>query len=321
MRKSRFSIRNKPKSRLQEAKKLEIDYSKISVTAKLVAFFRKFSDIPFAVDVAEYIHADETLMTIGRHLEDGTDQQPSNGSLPDEGKIYAPILEARYKSIVELILKSGYNQVLELASGFSLRGLAMSSERDFVYVESDLQGINDEKQKLIPDMQTKYSIADNGKHHIATANALAFDELERAIEPLSKDQPLIVANEGLIPYLTADERKTLASNVHKLLHKFAGGGIWITPDFTTRQVAENVSEKVKRFRAAIAGATDRPLYASAFETDEEIDQFIKDSGFDSQCVYQIDEVPHLSSCERLGINPQVIEHLKPRMRIWQLSPR
>jgi O-methyltransferase involved in polyketide biosynthesis len=300
---------------------LEIDYSKISVTAKLVAFFRKFSDIPFAVDVAEYIHADETLMTIARQLEEGTDQPPSDGTLPDEGKVYAPILEARYKSIVQLILKSGYKQVLELASGFSLRGLAMTRERDFVYVESDLQGINDEKQKLIADMQTKHAIADYGNHHIATANALAFDELERAIEPLRKDQPLILTNEGLIPYLTAAERETLAGNVHKLLHKFAGGGIWITPDFMTRQAAENVSERVKRFRAAIAGATDRPLYAAAFETDEEIDQFIKDSGFNGLCRYQIDEVPHLSSCERLGIDTQVIEHLKPRMRIWQLSPQ
>jgi O-methyltransferase involved in polyketide biosynthesis len=307
--------------RQDASKYLEIDYSKISVTAKLVAFFRKFSDIPFAVDVAEYIHADETLMTIARQLEEGTVQQPSDITLPDEGKIYAPILEARYKSIVQLILKSGYKQVLELASGFSLRGLAMTRERDFVYVESDLQGINDEKKKLIADMQTKYTIADNGRHHIATANALEFDELERAIEPLRKDQPLIVANEGLIPYLTAAERETLAGNVRKLLHKFAGGGIWITPDFTTRQVAENVSERVKRFRAAIAGATDRPLYAAAFETDEEIDQFIKDSGFEGQCLYQIDEVPHLFSSERLGINTQVIEHLKPRMRIWQLSPR
>jgi O-methyltransferase involved in polyketide biosynthesis len=300
---------------------MEIDYSKISVTAKLVAFFRKFSDIPFALDVADYVHADDTLLMLAKQLGEETGQQPSLGELPDEGKVYAPILEARYKSIVQLILQSGYKQVLELASGFSLRGLAMTGASDFVYVETDLQGVNAEKKKLISDMREKYTIADSGNHHVATANALEYDQLQQAAQPFRKDQPLIITNEGLLPYLTAEERQTVAENVRMLLKKFpGGGGIWITPDFATRQMAENVSERVKRFRAAVAGATDRPLYASAFESDSEIDQFIKESGFTGQSLFQTDLVPHLSSCARLNISQEVVEHLKPRMRIWPLSP-
>ncbi len=65
--------------------------------------------------------------------------------MPVEAKVYAPILEARYKSIVHLIRSSGTTQVLELASGFSLRGLAMSENSDLVYVDTDLPGIREEK--------------------------------------------------------------------------------------------------------------------------------------------------------------------------------
>ena len=40
----------------------------------------------------------------------------------DKLTFYAPMFEARYKSITQVIRKSGASQILELASGYSLRG-------------------------------------------------------------------------------------------------------------------------------------------------------------------------------------------------------
>jgi O-methyltransferase involved in polyketide biosynthesis len=297
-----------------------IDYSKISITAKLVAYFRQFSDIPFAQDVSGFVRAEEALQEIASMMESEDDDLIKLKETIDQVKVYAPLLESRYKSIVQVILKTGVKQVLELASGYSLRGLAMSQDKDIFYVESDLSGVNEEKIKLVVALRAKYDLIDLGNHQIVTANALERSDLVAATAHLKHDQPLIVVNEGLILYLTAEERATLAGNVRYLLGQFAGGA-WITPDFTTRQLADEVSEHRKRLRKAILGATERELQGAAFDSEQSISDFIGEHGFTGNSTYQTDEVTNLVSPGRLGLSGQVVERLKPHMRIWLLSPR
>jgi len=246
--------------------------------------------------------------------------QNLDGELPEEAKVYAPLLEARYKSIVQLIHKTGMDQVLELASGFSMRGLAMSAASGMTYLESDLPGISEEKSKFVADLIAKHNLVGLDRHHIITANALNFSEFEAAIHILRRDRPLVVVNEGLLNYLSADERSEVAGNVRKLLSNFPGGA-WITPDFTTRGVAENVSETAKRFRRALSGITERQLNEAAFVDEEAIDQFVRDSGFKPVSYYQADQVPFLSSLKRLELSPEIVIKMRPRMRTWLLSPQ
>ena len=64
------------------------DPERISVTARLAAYYRAFSDVPFASDVARFIRAAETVdALVGEH--------GINASKLNE---YAPMFEARYKS-------------------------------------------------------------------------------------------------------------------------------------------------------------------------------------------------------------------------------
>ncbi len=161
-----------------------IDYSKISITAKLVAYFRQFSDIPYAQDVADFVRAEQALQEIASMMETEGDDQIKLKETVDQVKVYAPLLESRYKSIVQVILKTGIKQVLELASGYSLRGLAMSQDKDIFYVESDLSGVNEEKNKLVEALRAKYDLADFGNHQIVTANALERSDLEAATADL-----------------------------------------------------------------------------------------------------------------------------------------
>ena len=297
----------------------DIDYSKISITAKLVAHLRQFSDIPFAQDVAEHIKAEEAIQEIARRLNTENQSPEERKEMEAEGKVSAPLLEARYKSIVEVIHQTGIKQVLELASGFSLRGLAMAQDTGISYVESDLPDLNTEKTKLISTLREKYQLEDRGNHHVATANALARTELEAAAEPLDRDKPILIVNEGLIPYLSEAEIENLTENVRYLLGKFNGGS-WITPDFTTRQTADDVSEHRKRFRDAVSDTTARQLHGAAFASEEAIDEFISDHGFSAVHSYQTDLVKDLVSVGRLGLDSKVVERLKPHMRIWLMSP-
>ena len=107
------------------------DASLISVTAKLAAYYRQFSDIPFATEVAKRIGADEAFDRILRE----------HGLERDKLTFYAPMFEARYKSLTQLILESGASQVLELASGYSLRGLDLTRNHALRYVETDLPDV------------------------------------------------------------------------------------------------------------------------------------------------------------------------------------
>ena len=67
------------------------DPARISVTAKVSAFYRKFSDIAFAAEVATLIGADEAFTEIVR----------DHALEPDKLTFYAPMFEARYKSITQ----------------------------------------------------------------------------------------------------------------------------------------------------------------------------------------------------------------------------
>lgn len=107
------------------------DPARISVTAKVSAYYRKFSDIAFAAEVATLIGADEAFADIVRE----------HALEPDKLTFYAPMFEARYKSITQLIGECGATQVLELASGYSLPGLDLTRTGSLHYVETDLPDV------------------------------------------------------------------------------------------------------------------------------------------------------------------------------------
>ncbi|MBU6427616.1 MAG: hypothetical protein KGR26_01270, partial [Cyanobacteria bacterium REEB65] len=98
------------------------------MTAKFVAYMRQFSDIPFAKEVAQWLAADSALQELRREHELDL----------DELALFAPLFEVRYKSLAAAIRQSGIRQVLEIASGVSLRGLHMAIEDQIAYVETDL---------------------------------------------------------------------------------------------------------------------------------------------------------------------------------------
>ena len=75
--------------------------ARISVTAKLSAYYRTFSDIAFAAEAAALIGADDAFEELVR----------THGLDRDKLTFYAPMFEARYKSITQLIRTTGAAQV------------------------------------------------------------------------------------------------------------------------------------------------------------------------------------------------------------------
>lgn len=224
------------------------DPSPISVTAKLAAYYRQFTDIPFAADIAREIGADEAFDRILR--DHALDREKLT--------FYAPMFEARYKSITELIRKSGISQVLELASGYSLRALDLTRHGAVRYVEADLPEVTATKRALLEKLRRQHGLGSNPNHVVAVADALDLEQV-RAAAVLDHGQPVVVLCEGLIQYLSREETERLATNVRRVLGEFAGG-CWMTPDFLLKSEARDLSPERVRLREAVAGITHSPRF-------------------------------------------------------------
>jgi O-methyltransferase involved in polyketide biosynthesis len=285
------------------------DYSLISVTAKLAAYYRQFSDIPFAEEAAKRIGAEAAFDQILRE----------HGLERDKLTFYAPMFEARYKSLTQLILKSGASQVLELASGYSLRGLDLTQSHEIRYVETDLPDVVTAKRSLIEDVRRHHGLAPSSRHVVTPADALDLAQVRAVAAVLDRRQPLTILCEGLIMYLSKKETEQLATNIHRLLGEFTGGS-WITPDFTFRVEARGLPPERVRLREAVMGVTQRQIDDSAFEDGQELETFLGRLGFGLQVRGQVDETPSFSSIGALGLSPASIERMRATLRVWVMTP-
>jgi O-methyltransferase involved in polyketide biosynthesis len=281
-----------------------MNYDRISLTAKLAAYMRRYTDIPFAEDVARLLQAEQAFEKL---LQD-------SGMSPQDLLWYAPIFEVRYKSIASRIRKSGLRQVLELASGVSLRGLAMTQDTDITYAETDLPDLTEEKLALVGDLRRQYDLEPRGILHLVVANALDRQQLQAATQHFQHDQPIAVVNEGLFQYLNVSEMETVVHNVHDLLADF--GGMWITPDFSLKADVQDVSPQQRKFRQVVAAATDHPMYSHTFDTGEQLLAFLHRMGLKAVVVNQIDEAPELVSPDSLNLPPLMVERTVSRLKLW-----
>ena len=280
----------------------------ISVTAKVSAYYRKFSDIAFAAEVAALIGADDAFAEIVRE----------HGLEPDKLTLYAPMFEARYKSITQLIRNSGASQVLELASGYSLRGLDLTRDGSLCYVETDLPDVVAAKLGLLDEVRKRHGIAPSPLHVVGAADALDIEQLRAATAVLDRSRSLLVLCEGLIGYLTREETGRVAGNVRTLIDDFDGGW-WIVPDFAFKTELRNLPPERIRLREAITGVTQRELDASAFEDADDLASFLGRFGFEAQVRSQIDETPAFSTIAALGLSPAVLDRLRPALRVWLMT--
>lgn len=88
---------------------LDTDYEEISPTAIITSYPRIFTDIPYEKEIYNWLesHCNEKVTL---------------------NKMLAPEIEARYKLTNKLLDKYNIKQVLELAVGYSSRGLIYSKK-------------------------------------------------------------------------------------------------------------------------------------------------------------------------------------------------
>jgi len=278
-------------------------FDKISPTALLVTYARQFSDIPYAAEISELVNAQSLV-----------EHYAMNGI--EELKHFAPVMEARYKATNWLLAKFDCRQIVELASGLLPRGMVMSGNPEITFVESDLPLMIGQKRELVDRL-----IGNRPNLHFAAIDATATpSQFPLNADYFRRGEPIAIACEGLLQYLTLPEKQQVFANVRQMLQQY--GGVWITPDLTTKQRRSQLRDynpATERILQAIAQSTGRSTFDNSFEDAEHMQQFIVEQGFQLQSFRLSEMLDQLSSLAHLGISPAQIQPLLAGTSIFALT--
>lgn len=260
------------------------EYEEISPTAIVTSYPRIFTDIPYEKEIYEWISSycnkDVSL-----------------------NKMLAPEIEARYKLINKLLDNSGIKQVLELAAGYSSRGLIYSN-KGYNYVEMDLENVCNNKINVIKTIEKNIPESLN----VISGNALRCSDYSKCDKYFEENKPVAVINEGLLRYLSFDEKRIVAENVYSLLKKY--GGIWITCDVTPKKFIQSQDKALPNFNKNLSNITSRNNLNDRFESIEHIKEFFGDIGFEIAEIHKFSEMKEdLYSIKHNNIVDSYIEQL------------
>ncbi len=252
-------------------------YREIIPTAILTAYPRTFSDIPYSQEIfdelqRQYGEIDDSLIVDRLAVE----------------------LEARSKLIDRLLADTDASQVLEIAAGFSSRGLVLADHSDTRYVELDLPDLSELKTQIVGNIA---HIPEN--LHILGGNALRSSDFDTAAQYFDKNQPVAVVNEGLLRYLTFDEKAQVAGNIRGLLKQF--GGVWISGDGATKSFRDSQNRNVPGMNTTLMNTTKRNDVGNAFESQEHFRDFFGNLGFTVEFHSYTEVQSELSSPQKLGL--------------------
>lgn len=246
-------------------------HSKISPTAKITAYWKSLSNIPFSKEIAAAVKAEQTAV------------QMLGDRIIRSGGFSPSLFEARYKSINYGLEKSGMDNVMELACGLSPRGFEIISKGG-IYVGTDLPEMHNESSKVIINIAKREGISTNNLY-LQPANVLNRDELENAAAHFN-GKKYAVCNEGLLPYLNKDEKAGMAMNVRGLLLK--NDGVWVTTDISFKALREAIrmifgTEAKKAIKTAMTNISEQTginLPQNDFIDKAEALKFYEDLGFE-----------------------------------------
>ena len=240
------------------------DYKEVSATAIVTSYPRIFTDIPYEREIYEWLSTN------------CTDEVNLN-------KLLAPEIEARYKLISKLLDQSNIFQVLELAAGYSSRGF-IYAQKGYQYVEMDLEKVSYNKKEILHSISPSFPPS----LKLVSGNALRKSDYESCRDYFDENEPVAVINEGLLRYLTFDEKRIVAENIYSLLK--LQGGIWITSDVTPKKFIQTQDKALPDFNMKLSQVTSRNTLNDRFEDIAHVRKFFGEVGFDVVEVHKFSEM-------------------------------
>lgn len=193
------------------------DFSTISPSARALLLVKSQTTLPYARATAELLFGTEAV------AKAGSDAAASPAILGRQRHF-----ELRARSIDEALRMRNATRVLELAAGLSMRGLATAEQDGMVYVDTDLPEMAATKAALITQLHPATLGGELRVQALDALDATAF----RAMVGTIPSGMLAIVHEGLLMYLSDEEKARLASHVRTAL--LERGGWWMTADVYVR---------------------------------------------------------------------------------------
>jgi O-methyltransferase involved in polyketide biosynthesis len=261
-----------------------MSYKKIHPTALGVAHARTLTDIPFSSEIFQELQKIEPEGTF-----DAGAKRPLLFWL-------SPLLEARFKLTSRMLDRIGVTQILELAAGFSQRGILMAGDPQVRYVEADLPVVVAKKKKIISRLIRRHVIPRTANLRVCRCDALHRGHLASATRYFDR-RPIAILNEGLLMYLTLEQKASVAKNIHNLLTRF--GGAWITPDTCVPMKRRHMAKKSQR---QIQDMTGVDISSNYFKDETAALNFFRSFGFSIERHSFLKMTGHLECARRLRLS-------------------
>jgi O-methyltransferase involved in polyketide biosynthesis len=280
------------------------DYSSISPSAKSLLLMKGYTNIPYARQMAALI------------------QGPEPFDLNFDDKDFGFWLrvmhfESRYWSIDQLLKETDSKNIIELSSGYSLRGLEMCTREAIHYIDTDLPEVIATKEQMISNQFSENTL--KGKLELLPLNAMDAAAFNIVVNRFAKGSVTIV-NEGLLMYLNQEEKKQLCQTIHHLLKE--RGGCWITADVYIKRSLE-MQQAFPHTSGEAAFFEQHNIEDNKFDSYQAAETFFKEQGFEivneaEPNFKELSVLPHL----RKTMPPEVRNSKTPPPKIqatWMLK--
>ena len=265
------------------------DYTSISPSAKSLLLMKGYTNIPFAKQTAALMEGSEIF----------------DLSFDDKDFWFwmrVMHFESRYWSIDQLLRETDRRNVLELSSGYSLRGLDLCVRDERVhYIDTDLPDLVASKRDMIARADLGKDV--KGRFELLPLNAMdeeAFNDIIQKFE----EGPVTIVNEGLLMYLDTDEKIRLCKTIHGVLK--GRGGQWITADVYVKR-SEAMRLELHQSKSEKAFFEEHHIEENKFENYELAREFFRKQGLEVVG----EAVPDY---EKLSVMPQLLKALPEELR-------
>jgi O-methyltransferase involved in polyketide biosynthesis len=288
---------------------MEKEYSKISPTAVFCARMRAKQKLPFSKEI---------VTLIDTKFRDLVEDLPDYGNTLNSKSDFIPFIEGRYYSLNDALSKIGNAFIVEIASGLSPRSLEFLNKKDITYIETELEGLINLKEKILNEIITQKKL-DAKNLFFMDINPLKrkdMDKIGKLYLEKGKNKKLIIIHEGLLMYLDKNEKRVFKDNLKYLFEKYSKEGLWLTSDFSRMKKKKDEVLGKENIREKISKVTKRKF--DYFESEEETKKFLRDGGFALEILSNEKVISNLIEKKSLQFNKDPILNSSKGYKIWKM---
>lgn len=200
--------------------------------------------------------------------------------LPPMMRYQADYLILRHRVVEQRLLELAPDVVVEFGAGLSSRGIAVAERYpDVRYIELDLAPVVAAKRTHMRG----HRLPEN--YHLQRGNLL-HAPLAGQVPAVAAHDRVLVVTEGLLPYLSLDQKRTAWSNVVSFLHGRPGAAYLFDEYPRERFRGQPQAALMVHGVSALAGLA---VQSNLFDTEAALMSLLSNSGFDRiECIPALD---------------------------------